>query len=770
MSGAVVLALARLRHRPGRVALSGLGIAAVAIMIGASATIAYSLATGFDRAAARAGMPDVIASFEPAPLDDIRARAGALPNVAALSYRLVQSGVPVRNLTTGGRFGVNPHHNDHGVVEGVLGGRRGYTIVAGHDLTGRPLQAVIERGLAQAWHIGLGDLIDLRGFDHPRGPDAFRVVGIAVAPDNVAYPLASGPRVYIPYEDARRLYFHDLPHPINQLLLWTRNRRLLPLTLEQARAATYGIGGFQFVTRSGIRVLIDGAAGIVIALLVAFSAIALGSAAVMLSAGSYAAVQRQLQSLGAARAVGASRLQVVAAAVIESLAVAAPASALGLTIGWAVASGPTAALLDSLNEFGAGWSLAGVLAACWGAVCLTVAATSAWPAWRTTARVPADMLRRPELGSSPALRWMPGGTLGLGMRMALARPVRTAATTLVVATSTGIVLLMLSLAALLDHLEHDPQTVGKRYSLSAAAGPAALPQIRAVPGVTQAAPRYLVSAVDSFDLGESFQLIGYPGDPTRYEDPPLVTGRWLRSPSEAVVGVGVANALNLRVGSTLTAELPSGAESRYHVVGIVASLQNDGRIAYVRSSRIVRADPGAPCTIAIDLAPGTSSAAVRQAISRLGLTSSTTGGVTAHSAGFLAVLATLLRTVAGVDGLVCLYAVIQVLSLTARERASAVATLRACGARQRQLAAVFLGAALVIGTAALPVAVVLERVLLGPRTADLATSYAAVSLDAGPALIALVGVALVGIAVVAAAQVTRSALAAPTVNALRGSD
>jgi putative ABC transport system permease protein len=766
---AVALAWWRLRYRPGRVLLASLGITAVAVMIGASATIAYSLATGFDRAAARAGMPDVIASFDPVSLGEIRARATALPNVSALSYRLVQAGVPIRNLTSGGRFGVDPHENEHAVVEGVPGGRRGYAVVAGHDLTG-PLQAVIEQGLARAWHIGLGDLVDLRGFDHPHGPDAFRVVGIAVAPDNVAFPLAAGPRVYIPYQDARRLYFHDLPHPINQLLVWVRSRHELPVTLEQARAATYGIGGFQFVTRSGIRVLIDGAAGIVIALLVAFSLVALGSAAVMLSAGSYAAVQRQLQSLGAARAVGASRVQIVAAAVAESLLVAAPTTAIGLAIGWVVATGPTVALLHSLNEFGAGWALLGVLGACWVAVCLTVVVTSAWPAWRATARPPADMLRRPELGTSPRLRWMPGGMLGLGMRMALARPVRTVATTLVVATSTGIVLLMLSLATLLDRLEHDPQTVGKRYSLTAAAGPAALPLIRSLPGVAHASPRYVSPAVDSFNLGESFQLIAYPGDPTVYEDPPLVAGRWLRSPRATDIGVGLANALNLRVGSTLTAELPTGSESRFRVVGIVASLQDDGQIAYVRSSRLLRADPDAAGAISLDLMPGANPAAVRRAISQLGLTASSTGGVTAHNAGFLAVLATLLRTVAAVDGIVCLYAVVQVLSLTARERAAAVATLRACGARRRQLAAVFLGAALVIGVVALPIAVALEWLVLGPRTSGLATSYAAVSLDAGPGLIALVAVAIAGIALVAAAQVTRSALATPTAHALRGTD
>src|SRR5207248_10274415 len=116
--------------------LSALGVTAVGVMVGAAVTVSFNLATGFDRAAARAGMPDVIASFRPAAIGLVRGRAQTLPNVAALSYRLVQSGVPARNLTTGGVFGRSPHFNAHAVTEGVLPGGRGYAIVAGHDRTG----------------------------------------------------------------------------------------------------------------------------------------------------------------------------------------------------------------------------------------------------------------------------------------------------------------------------------------------------------------------------------------------------------------------------------------------------------------------------------------------------------------------------------------------------------------------------------------------------------------------------------------------------------
>ena len=49
--------------------------------------------------------------------------------------------------------------------------------------------------------------------------------------------------------------------------------------LVQARATSYGLHDLRFVTRSGVRVLLDQAAGIVIDLLVALSLIALATAA-----------------------------------------------------------------------------------------------------------------------------------------------------------------------------------------------------------------------------------------------------------------------------------------------------------------------------------------------------------------------------------------------------------------------------------------------------------------------------------------------------------
>jgi hypothetical protein len=151
-------------------------------MAGAAVTVAYGLATGFDRAAREADLPDVIVRFDGESRAEIDRIVAALPDVADRAYRLELNGVGLSS--EGGS-------SDQGSVELVDGPRRGYAIVAGRDVGGRRNEAVIERGVADAWHLKVGDEIDVGRLG------GLRVAGIAVAPDNVAFPLASAPRIYI---------------------------------------------------------------------------------------------------------------------------------------------------------------------------------------------------------------------------------------------------------------------------------------------------------------------------------------------------------------------------------------------------------------------------------------------------------------------------------------------------------------------------------------------------------------------------------------------
>jgi ABC-type lipoprotein release transport system permease subunit len=310
---------------------------------------------------------------------------------------------------------------------------------------------------------------------------------------------------------------------------------------------------------------------------------------------------------------------------------------------------------------------------------------------------------------------------------------------------------MLSLASELSSLETDPSALGKKYALTADLPPSAASRVRAIPGVAAVAPRYSTLAADSFELGETIDVIGYPGNHTTFEAPPLVSGRRLRGNDQVEVGAGLADALGLNEGSVLAIELGDGVEARFTVSGIVSSLQSDGRVAYVSARGLLRADPNVGEQLAVVLTPNANEDAVEAALVRLGASPSSTGGATAKGVPLVDVLRTILRAVAIVDGLVCLYALIQACALTVFERRRTIAVLRACGAGGTAVARMLTGAVVMLVVPAAVIGVLLERLVFGPALSRLAENYATLPLDAGvPEILAvLAGLALAAVAAVA---------------------
>ena len=103
---------------------------------------------------------------------------------------------------------------------------------------------------------------------------------------------------------------------------------------------------------------------------------------------------------------------------------------------------------------------------------------------------------------------------------------------------------------------------------------------------------------------------------------------------------------------------------------------------------------------------------------------------TARGAPLVDVLRTILRTVAIVDGLVCLYALIQACALTVQERRRTVAVLRACGAGAGAVRRLLLGATLALVVPAAIIGILLERFVFGPALSRLAENYATLPLSA----------------------------------------
>ena len=759
MRAALEHGIARLRRDRTRALLAAGGIAAASAMVAAAATLVFALATGFDRTAARANLPDVTARFAPETIAAVARRVDALANVRAVAYRFEATN---SGIQAAGDFA-------NGTVVGVFPGPRGYAVTAGHDVR-QPGEAVVEPGLARAWRLRVGSALALSG---PGGGLVEHVVGTGVAPDSVAYPLTHDPRVYVAVADARRI--SGAGRAVDAVLLWVNDRSQLPVTLEQARAATFGVSRLSFVTRAGVQQLIGRAAGIVIALLVAFSLVALAAAGIMLAAASAAEVQRRREAIGVLRALGAAPAEIAAGYAVEAALVAAPAAAVGIVAGWLAVDGPATRLLDVLNELmPSAAATAGLLFGAWVAVVALVGAATWVPGRRAAARRVVDSLRDADVIATP--RRIPFPALaGFGARLALARPARTAMLVSVLAASAAVVLLILTIASVLGGLQQNAQTLGTRYQLVVPGGGGALARARSIPGVAAAAPRYEVDAADSFDLGETFRFIAFPGDVARFESPPLSSGRRVRTPGEADVGLGLAQALGLDVGSLLAAQLPSGTEARFRVVGIVQALRDQGLVAYVQPRRLLAAQPGLTPEIAIELRSSAEFDRVRGAFARRGVYAQKTGGISSESGftgtvgrtAFLHILATLLRSVAFLDGLVCVYALAQMLALLARERRRAVAVIRAIGASRAQVLALFAGAALLVAGIAAPLGVALERVVLGPGVGALAVSYVTLPLGAGASQIGLVFAGVAVAVFVTAGWATRAATAGTIVASLR---
>jgi hypothetical protein len=746
-------ALAALRARRGRTLLAAIGVLAASLVVGTATTVGYSLATGFDRSAEQADLPDVIARFTRAPLREVDPRVSALPNLQAHSYR---------NEQLNQRLAFGTHRTGKGAITALLGGRRGFRIVDGRDLRdGAVGEAVVERGLAREWDMSVGDTIETEDF----GP--LRVIGIAVSPDNVAYPLAKAARVYVTEQEFINGF--GLPRRVrpNTALLWLNDPSKADVTLTQARAVAFGLGKLQFITRTGVQVLLSQAAGIVISLLVAFSLVALVAAGTMLAAGAHAEVQRRLAGFGVQRALGFGPGRIAAQQAVEAAVVAVPAAALGIALGALIVARPAADLLAALNELGPGWALAPPLALALLAVVAVVVAAATWPAWRAARRPPVEILRGGDLAGTSARGNGGGGLLSLGAHFATAARGRWLAAVATIAVCAGVVTLMLALASLLERLREDPGTIGKRYQLAVSLDQGLLGEAARLPGVDAVGQRYSIDAADSFRLGEPVRLIAYPGDHTDFEDPPLAEGRRIRGPDEVEVGLGMADALGLRPGSVLAAQIPDGGEVRFRVSGIVRALENDGRIAWVQPDRVLALRPDLNPQVVVRLRSGADPAQVSRELVGLGASLRPVGAAQTDNAAFLAVLAAVLRGVGLAVGLVCLYALVQALTVTARERRGAVALLRACGADAPTVGLVLAGAAIAVAIPAAAAGIVLEVVAFGPLVAHLAAGFAALPLAPTVGQIALVAGGLLTLSIIATALVARRVLREPIVAGLR---
>jgi hypothetical protein len=161
--------------------------------------------------------------------------------------------------------------------------------------------------------------------------------------------------------------------------------------------------------------------------------------------------------------------------------------------------------------------------------------------------------------------------------------------------------------------------------------------------------------------------------------------------------------------------------------------------------------------------PGANTAALRAA---LGTSSAPATGAVGRGVPLVDTLRAILRAVAIVDALVCLYALIQTCALTVQERRRTVAVIQAFGAGGPAVRRLLAGAVAALVIPAGLLGIVLERLLLGPALARLAAGYATLSLSATGLEIAAVLIGLGVSGAVAVAWVSRQATRASVVEGL----
>jgi ABC-type lipoprotein release transport system permease subunit len=127
----------------------------------------------------------------------------------------------------------------------------------------------------------------------------------------------------------------------------------------------------------------------------------------------------------------------------------------------------------------------------------------------------------------------------------------------------------------------------------------------------------------------------------------------------------------------------------------------------------------------------------------------------------------LLRSVAAINAVVCLYAIGQALALTAHERQRALSIVRATGGSRRQIARIFASGAIFLIAAALAVGFAAERELIARGVARIAAPYVTLALGVDLATTGYVALGLLAGALVAAAWISRVVTARPVVTGLR---
>ena len=453
-----------------------------------------------------------------------------------------------------------------------------------------PGEVVVERGLAREWGLAPGDRLTLG-----RGWAAARRRHRASSPTTSPSRSPVTPRVYVAPRaagDGRRS---------NLALLWLADPDRADITLAQARATSFGIGGLAFVTRAGIEVLLGQAAGHRASRCSSRSRSSRSS-----RRGRCSPPARRPRCSGGCRrsassARSASRPARLAARQAREAALrrraggGARAGARRARRGRAVGRPARRSSTSSRPAP----RCSPVLAACLArASPRSSTAAATWPAWRAARRPPAEILRGGDLAPPRRAPGAPARGGLLAHRRALRRRRRAARYAGVGRDARGL------------RRRRDADARARGAARAAARRPgdgrqalparpcgstrSPSPDVRGDPGRRRrrrALPDRRRRLVPARRAAADDRL---PGRPHALRGAAARRGAAAaRATARSRSASGSPTRSGLRPGATLAVQTAGGGEARFRVVGIVRALERDGRIAYVRPARLLAAQPDA---------------------------------------------------------------------------------------------------------------------------------------------------------------------------------
>jgi ABC-type lipoprotein release transport system permease subunit len=581
-AGLIVRAQSGGRRRVGT-ALCTLVLLLAAVAFSAAQAVQGSVAQRWDSAVAAGGSPDVVVTTSTGTVLERISKDRDLRPIGMSTQMLTDTSLQYRTNATERSVDARVHmvvaHHRSDQFGPISAGRwlRTPTPAVADEI-------VVDASLAKDLNVSVGATLTLqRAIAGTAASRDFRVVGLLVDVNNCLIPECAPGSVWINRSVGETL----------GPMTWTRHMQSYqlspgaePLTVARRIFTAEGNNVRVVATAEEIREVVVLVNGLLATLLSGFGVFVLIAAAILVSAVTTTRLATLRRDLGLFQIVGATPGEVVCVVVLQQVIAALLAAATGWAVVQAVADrliiGPAAVLPKAGSP---AWSSFATTAAALVAVALL---SSALPAWRHARPDPLDAIR-PASHHRPAsdhhgrkTRWTTGNRLGgTGwLAAATARSQRTSLTVVVVSiavtaaagvAAAGIDTAMVSLSSGTDSLAAHDDLIVRSEDPTVNTN---IDQVATTDPDVEATWRQSMRPVL---VGERTARGRFVDGDIADLDLQVITGRLPRTPSEAVIGYGLARATGLNPGDT-TIVVVEGRLVQATVVGQVLDGSNLGRI------------------------------------------------------------------------------------------------------------------------------------------------------------------------------------------------